>query len=149
MEAEKENLLGIEGARKSKGCGNTYRASINEGVLKVRVPIQELLLQERGICDVPKQRDVDLVAVGEVLESNGLEECHGVGEGSDPAGNTWRRLIQCDEGTCCRTGTGTGTGVSHSQPCGVEERPSWQDMRDAALWTHGEGNVIGRGDALR
>lgn len=110
MEAEKENLLGIEGARKSKGCGNTYHASIDEGVLKVRVPIQELLLQERGICNVPIQRDVDLVAVGEVLESDGLEECHGVGEGCDQAGGTTLGdvLIQCDEGRCCRTGTGTG-----------------------------------------
>jgi hypothetical protein len=59
---------------------------------------------------------VDLVAVGEVLESDGLEECHGVGEGCDQAGGTTLGdvLIQCDEGRCCRTGTGTGTGRSVS-----------------------------------
>lgn len=49
------------------------------------------------------------MAVREVLEANRLEECHGVGEGRDQAGGHLERLIQCDEGTCCRTGTGTGT----------------------------------------
>jgi hypothetical protein len=39
MEPEVKNLLGIKGVKKKQGGGNTYHASINEGVLKVRVPI--------------------------------------------------------------------------------------------------------------
>jgi hypothetical protein len=71
----------IDGVRKRKECGNTYHTSINERILKVRIPSQELLLQEGGIFDVPIQRDVDGVALGEMLKVNCLEECHDVDEG--------------------------------------------------------------------
>jgi hypothetical protein len=73
-------------------------------------------------------------------------------------GNTWRRLIQCVEGTCCRTGTGTGTVqecLIHSLVVLKRDLPGpWQMIRgtqpgtqprDAALWAPREANVIGRG----
>ena len=50
-----------------------YNTSVNKGILEVGIPSQQLRMQESRISDVPVQRDVQVVALREVLELDGLE----------------------------------------------------------------------------
>lgn len=55
----------------------TYGDRVDEGVLEVLIPAQELPLQEVGVDDVPEDGDVDGVCRGDVLELDRFE-CHSV-----------------------------------------------------------------------
>jgi hypothetical protein len=50
-----------------------YNTSINQGVFKVSVACEELLLQKRGVLDISEERSVDGMACGKVLEINTLD----------------------------------------------------------------------------
>lgn len=56
------------------GWDDTYHAGVDQGVLELGVPRQELLVQERGVGDVAEHGDVYGVGFWHVLEVEGLEE---------------------------------------------------------------------------
>jgi hypothetical protein len=94
--------------------GSTDHTSINERVLKVRIPSQELLLQERGILDISIECDVDDMAWREVFEMDRLEERHTDNEEAQRQSETPDSVR--DEGFApayCLNETASGKSVNH------------------------------------
>ena len=65
----------------SNSMKSTHNAGLNKRVLKVRVPLQQLVAEERCVLEIGVECDVDRQVWREVRQVQGLESCHfGVGE---------------------------------------------------------------------
>jgi len=54
----------------------THNAGIDKRVFEVRIPSQELLVEEGCVLEVPEESDVNGVITREVFEVEALEESH-------------------------------------------------------------------------